>query len=218
MISPDKIAEALLDPILAAPRKSLRKLIAIAGPPASGKSTIAAALSRSLNDGGHKAQVVPMDGFHLDNTALKQLNLLDRKGAPETFDATRFLNLVKELSIEKRVTYPIFDRGQDKTIVQGGTIEPHCDIAVLEGNYLLLDAPVWRELMDFLDFSIFVEIPTDILNQRLIERWIAHGYTLSEAKVRAEANDLINARQILEMSNKSDLTIQPDGDSIFVSR
>ncbi len=54
----------------------------LAGPPGSGKSTVAAHLAGALG-----AVVVPMDGFHLDNTELDRLRFRDVKGAPETFDA-----------------------------------------------------------------------------------------------------------------------------------
>ncbi len=56
-----------------------RVLIAIAGAPGSGKSTFAEHLSGYL---GKKASVIPMDGFHLDNSVLEAKGLLSVKGAP----------------------------------------------------------------------------------------------------------------------------------------
>ena len=56
-----------------------RALIAIAGAPGSGKSTFAERLSGYL---GKKASVIPMDGFHLDNSVLEAKGLLSVKGAP----------------------------------------------------------------------------------------------------------------------------------------
>ena len=73
-----------------------RKLIAIAGPPGSGKSTVSAALFTALEAKGRAAAVVPMDGYHLDNTLLVQRGLLDRKGAPASFDAAGFVHLVEQ--------------------------------------------------------------------------------------------------------------------------
>ena len=60
--------------------EGFRPLIGIAGPPASGKSTLAHALAEQT--GGI---AVPMDGFHLDNPILEARGLRQRKGAPETF-------------------------------------------------------------------------------------------------------------------------------------
>ena len=61
-----------------------RFILAISGPPGSGKSTISSLIANSL---GECAKIVPMDGFHLENQRLKDLNLLHLKGSPKTFDA-----------------------------------------------------------------------------------------------------------------------------------
>ncbi|MCH2248226.1 MAG: hypothetical protein MK042_00350, partial [Cognatishimia sp.] len=74
-------AEALLQHILALPQGSGRSLVAIAGAPASGKSTLAAEMTGALRQAGRKARLIPMDGFHLDNAVLEARGLLSRKGA-----------------------------------------------------------------------------------------------------------------------------------------
>ena len=71
-----------------------RFILAISGPPGSGKSTISSLIANSL---GECAKIVPMDGFHLENQQLKDLNLLHRKGSPKTFDAYGFLELIKNI-------------------------------------------------------------------------------------------------------------------------
>ena len=70
-------------------RSNRRTLIAIGGPPASGKSTLAETLQERLNEQSMPCGLVPMDGFHLDNEILNARGLLSRKGAPETFDWLR---------------------------------------------------------------------------------------------------------------------------------
>ena len=50
--------------------KRERFMVAIAGPPASGKSTTAHDLQKSLVAAGETAVVVPMDGFHFDDAVL----------------------------------------------------------------------------------------------------------------------------------------------------
>ncbi len=47
-----------------------RILLGLAGAPASGKSSLAAELARRLRLQKCSAEVVPMDGFHLDNGVL----------------------------------------------------------------------------------------------------------------------------------------------------
>ena len=70
-------------------------IIAIAVPPRSRKSTIAEIVTDVMNENSMKTTLVPTDGFHLDNETLKSINLLDRKGALETFDVKDLTELIK---------------------------------------------------------------------------------------------------------------------------
>ena len=81
-------------------RTDHRELIAIAGPPGSGKTTLAKTLSNRL---AH-CSYLSMDGFHLDNRILVQKGLRERKGAPETFDVNGFMHLLKRLKKKKKFT------------------------------------------------------------------------------------------------------------------
>ena len=58
-----------------------RKIIAISGPPAAGKSTVAEAVVASLTAMEKTATLVPMDGFHLDNAVLERAGTVARKAA-----------------------------------------------------------------------------------------------------------------------------------------
>lgn len=171
-----------------------RVLIAIAGAPGSGKSTFAEHLSGYL---GKKASVIPMDGFHLDNSVLEAKGLLSVKGAPQTFDCTGFAGLVSGMKEGKIQKFPTFDRALDKVIPAGGQLSKEASILLFEGNYLLCDLPGWAELADMWDGGIWLDVPIDILRARLIRRWRDHGLSDNEAVKRAEENDLKNARQVL---------------------
>ena len=72
-----------------------RFLVAIAGPPGAGKSTMADSLAAALRARGESAEVLPMDGFHMDNAILIERGLLARKGIPETFDVRGFIDIVR---------------------------------------------------------------------------------------------------------------------------
>ena len=207
MSTPEKMAEALLDRILAAPRSGLRKVVAIVGPPASGKSTLSKVLAERLTAIGCASTVVPMDGFHLDNKVLSSLGLLTRKGAPETFDADGMLRLVKALPSAEQLFYPTFDRDEDFARAGAGMIDSACECVIVEGNYLLLDEPIWNELPQCWDVSVRLQVPYEILQRRLVQRWFDFGLSLDQAERRAMENDIPNARLLEEYMLPASITI-----------
>ena len=188
-----------------------RRVVALAGPPASGKSTLAETLER--NDS--TMQVVPMDGFHLDNALLIERGLLSRKGAPETFDVAGFIHLIRRLKTEDDVVFPRFDRSLDMSIAGAGIIRPETTTILVEGNYLMLDQPVWRDLRQIWDLSVGIDVSLQVLEQRLLQRWIDHGYTPQDAQAKAEGNDLPNAKLVLENTYPCDIIIAQDQQSIM---
>ncbi|MBO9465288.1 nucleoside triphosphate hydrolase domain-containing protein [Pelagimonas phthalicica] len=198
----------LAERILSTPLRTRRRLIALAGAPASGKSTLADQLADQLRDQGQTAQVVPMDGFHLHNRTLADRGWLNRKGAAHTFDSMGFLSLVRRLPDEEEVFYPDFDRARDIAIAAAGRIGPDCETVIIEGNYLLFDAPIWRDLAPLWDLSLRLDIPMDVLETRLIQRWLDHGLSKDKAIARANQNDLVNARAIQDAPLPADITIR----------
>jgi len=184
-----------------------RKLVAIAGPPGSGKSTLADALCAALADVGRVAQVVPMDGFHLDNRILAARGLLDRKGCPDSFDASGFLALVRRIAAGETVAYPVFDRALDRAIAGAATLVEETEFVVFEGNYLLLNTRPWRDLRAYWSFSLRLEEPRAELERRLVARWLGHGLSHAEATRRCAENDLPNADLVAGNSAVADLVL-----------
>ncbi len=184
--------------------KARRRLIAIAGPPGSGKTTLAAKLAEAL---GAKTTLVPMDGFHLDNRILDARGLRPRKGAPQTFDAAGFVHMIRRLASEDEVVIPVFDRARDIAIAGASVVGPETETAVVEGNYLLLDADPWRALRPLWDLSVFLKVSEDTLRARLIRRWLDHGLDPQAAEARATSNDLPNALHIARNSTEADIVL-----------
>jgi fructokinase len=183
--------------IRALPDTHQRRLIAIAGPPASGKSVLSSALCEHLNTGKECATIVPLDGFHLDNRLLSSRGWLARKGAPETFDAQGFIQLVSRLKREPEIVFPIFDRSADISIAGAGVVGSNCSYVIVEGNYLLFDEDPWKKLAGEWDLSVFVEVPEEELRHRLISRWRDLGLSVADAEARCDENDLPNATRVM---------------------
>ena len=184
-----------------------RHLIAVAGPPASGKSTFAHRLAYELTLAGRIAQVVPMDGFHLDNTILDGRDDRARKGAPHTFDVRGFRRLLQDIMTGGAVVYPLFDRDRDLAVAGAGELAAETDLVVVEGNYLLYDHPDWRDLADLWALSIRLDVPEATLRARLMQRWREHGLDGEAAFARMNGNDMPNALEIIRHPLPATITI-----------
>jgi pantothenate kinase len=188
-----------------------RFLIAIAGPPGSGKSTMADNLADVLRARGESAEVVPMDGFHMDNAVLIERGLLARKGVPETFDVRGFLDIIRAVRpADQEVLIPVFDRSREIAIASARVVAPEHRFIIVEGNYLLFSQGKWAELDGVFDYSIMLAPPIEVLEERLWARW--RGYKLSEeaASAKVYGNDLPNGRLILGHRRRADLTLETD--------
>ena len=184
-----------------------RFLVAITGAPGCGKSTLASELARRLNAQGRKAIVVPMDGFHLDNSILEARGLRPRKGAPETFDAPGFLRLVRALKTGDEVFAPSFDRTRDLAIAGSVAVPAAARVVIVEGNYLMFDEAPWAELAGLWDLAVRVNVPMPELRARLIHRWLSLNYSSAVATRRAEGNDIPNAQRVIDHALPCDIDL-----------
>ena len=183
-----------------------RLLVGVAGPPGAGKSTLADRLHASLGERGHRSAVLPMDGFHLDNSILDERGDLARKGAPHTFDVRGLADLLRAVKAGGEVFVPVFDRARELAIAAARCISPEDRIVIAEGNYLLLDQGPWADLADLFDLSVMVAPPIEELERRLIARWVGYGLTPAQIEAKVENNDLPNGRLVLQRSRPADFT------------
>lgn len=163
--------------------------LGLAGPPGVGKSTLATAVARITG-----AVVVPMDGFHLADVELRRRGLLDRKGAPETFDAWGYLSLLERLRErpDHVVMAPAFDRELEQPLA-GAVPVPPGRAVVTEGNYLLLDRDPWPRARACLDEVWHLTGDPEVRRRRLLERHVRFGKSAREAAAWVERVDEPNA-------------------------
>ncbi len=191
-----------------------RRLLGITGAPGSGKSTLAAALADAL---GPVAAFVPMDGFHLANAVLHDLNRRDRKGAPDTFDVAGYTALLQRLRVqpadvsdaepESTVYAPTFDRALDASIGSALPIRAHTPLIITEGNYLLTDTGGWQHVRAQLDEVWFLEPAESVRQQRLIRRHEDFGKSPTDARAWALGTDQRNAELVAATRSAATLIV-----------
>lgn len=172
-----------------------RRFLGIAGAPGAGKSTLADALTAAL---APHAALVSMDGFHLSDTELARLGRGDRKGAIDTFDAAGFVHLLRRLrSRADPVVYaPWFDRSLEESIGSAVPVPAEVPLIITEGNYLLMEAPPWSQILGLLDESWYVEPGEDERLRRLVDRHVQFGRSATEAYERVHGPDGRNAELV----------------------
>lgn len=181
-----------------------RFIVALAGPPGAGKSTLAEAIVTSL---GASARVIPMDGFHYDNAVLDRLGLRARKGAPETFDAIGFRHLMQRLRAGDDAAIPVFDREIDLARAGADLVTAADKYLIVEGNYLLLQEPPWCDLAPLFDLTIYIDVPEAELDARLVDRWHHFGKAPQAARHWIDSNDMPNIRRVTQGSRPADITV-----------
>ncbi|KAF4414872.1 panthothenate kinase uridine kinase-related [Fusarium acutatum] len=196
--------------LLSAPTQ--RILIALAGVPGSGKTTISDALVKELKKNGiSDVAVLPMDGFHYTRATLSSFDDPDeafrRRGAPFTFDAAALVDLVALLKNTPVTTNnepqiiikaPSFDHARKDPIPDAIEISTRANIVIIEGNYVLLDQEPWSRISPMVDDKWFVDVPVDIARERLASRHLRAGIetTIEAAIKRADENDIPNGEYI----------------------
>ncbi|KAJ1943141.1 hypothetical protein FBU59_003000 [Linderina macrospora] len=182
-----------------------RFLAAVSGVPGSGKSYLSERLVEAVNDisGTEVAKAVPMDGFHLTKQQLLTMDdpkeAMRRRGAPWTFDAQGFVDLVKQLRERSDATVlaPSFDHARGDPKQDDISIEPRHRIVVIEGLYAHVSDQPWAQAQQYFDETWWVcAADEEVSSERLINRHVAAGLAADreQAVQRISGNDAINGQ------------------------
>ncbi|KDP21368.1 hypothetical protein JCGZ_21839 [Jatropha curcas] len=222
----DSLAERLLPTGAAASNPNLKHIVGLAGPPGAGKSTLASEVVRRVNklwpqkssslDSQVKppdvATVLPMDGFHLYRSQLDAMENPEeahaRRGAPWTFAPTLLLECLMKLRNEGSVYAPSFDHGVGDPVEDDIFVSLQHKVVIVEGNYLLLEEGVWKDILSMFDEKWFIDIDIDKSMERVLRRHISTGKPTDVAKWRINYNDRPNAELIMKSKKNADIVIR----------
>jgi pantothenate kinase len=198
-----------------------RAILGIAGSPGVGKSTMVDRLLVRIRAimGEQWAAHLPMDGFHLADVQLERLGVRDRKGAPETFDAAGYANLLKRVvqELENPVYVPGFDRTLEQPLAGALVVLPAARLVITEGNYLLLDEPAWVRARRVMAAVWFVAGAERVRVQRLVDRHVEFGKAPHAAKAWVAEIDQPNADLVSTTAINADRIVVQNADGLIVS-
>lgn len=154
-------------------------VIGLAGSVAVGKSTFARILQHLLccAPGRPRVDLVPTDGFLFPNRVLRKLNLMHRKGFPESYDLPALLRFVSTLKAgAMEVQHAEYSHLSYDVLPQQRTIR-RPQIVILEGLNVLQPPDPQRSasslfVSDCFDFSIYLDAPTHRIRQWYVERFL----------------------------------------------
>ncbi|WP_260261281.1 type I pantothenate kinase [Vibrio intestinalis] len=187
-------------------------IIGIAGSVAVGKSTTARLLKALLSrwENHPKVELVTTDGFLYPKKVLDDRGIMHRKGFPESYDIKSLVEFVSDVKAGKpNLTVPVYSHITYDITDEVKTID-RPDVLIIEGLNVLqsgMDYPQEPHrvfVSDFLDFSLYVDADTDVIENWYIQRFLkfrqgaflkpgsyfSHYTQLSEQQAITKAKDI----------------------------
>lgn len=202
--------QALPDPD-ASRKQSKRLLIALAGPPGSGKGRIADKVAKIVNQSGVSCSVISVDGCSQESH--NDASGVSPKSPSWTFKGAAAVDLVQQ--IQKQTTEPNDIKSPFTIHVED--VEAHnlnvagdASIVIFEGLYVLCEDLPWTRIGDMVHERWFVEVEPDLARQRVVKRFLMTGFEkdYEAACTRYDENDVFNAEFINRTSKGRDVTIK----------
>lgn len=187
-----------------------RSVLGIAGGPGVGKSTIAVRLVEALNrEQPGIAAYVPMDGFHMRHARLEAMGTAADKGMPHTFEVEAFEGFLAKLkSAHEPMSGPGYSRKIEDVVDDHYTVAAETRLLVVEGNYLLLATSPWWRIKPLLDLSVFIEVPRQLAEARLLKRHAEEGlFTQERNRAHVARVDMPNFDLVQRSKPRADIAI-----------
>ena len=175
-ISSNLRRQAVLEQFLGTNGQRIPYIISIAGSVAVGKSTTARVLQALLSrwPEHRHVELITTDGFLHPNAVLKERGLMKKKGFPQSYDMHRLVKFVSDLkSGVPDATAPVYSHLIYDVIPDGDKTVTQPDILILlQSGMDYPHDPHHVFVSDFVDFSIYVDAPEELLKTWYINRFL----------------------------------------------
>ncbi|AVV98373.1 type I pantothenate kinase [Lactiplantibacillus plantarum] len=152
-------------------------IIGVSGSVAVGKTTTARLLEILFKYlyPDRRTQLITTDGFLYPNAELKKMQLMERKGFPESYDMTRLIQFLNDVKSGKPLAKaPVYSHQTYDIVPNRFDVITHPDILIIEGiNVLQLPSNQAIYISDFTDFSVYVDADADLIEDWYLERFKA---------------------------------------------
>lgn len=150
-------------------------IIGISGSVAVGKSTTARLLQYLLKNymTNLKTNLITTDGFLYPSKVLKEKNLMNKKGFPESYDMQKLISFLTDVKLGKNdIKAPIYSHETYDIIPDQYIDISNPDILIIEGiNTLQIPKHTNIYVSDFTNFSIYIDAKTEIIETWYLDRF-----------------------------------------------
>lgn len=149
-------------------------IIGVSGSVAVGKSTTSRLLQLLLSRifPNKKVELVTTDGFLFPNSVLREKNILNRKGFPESYDMPKLINFLDTIKNGGSVAIPNYSHEIYDIIPDQFQTITNPDYLIVEGINVFQN-PINERLYisDYFDFSIYIDAQVEHIEQWYLERF-----------------------------------------------
>jgi pantothenate kinase len=197
-----------------------RGLVGIVAPAGGGKTLLLAWLAATATAlEWEEFAFLPLDGYHLPNAVLDRrmgldpegnsVSLRKLKGTPATYDVEHLLADLRALKSDSRPhRLPGYSRVLHDPIPGRIRIGPKVKWVFVEGNYLFLNQPKWREIRRLFDRKVFLDADDAVLRERLARRHAAAGRDAEWIENHFRRTDGPNIRLIRTSAHFADVAFR----------
>lgn len=155
-------------------------IIGVAGSVASGKSSLSFLLKsifESFNE-GIKVDVVSTDSFLLNNDALHEVGIFDKKGFPISYRRAELLKFVQDVSAGfPNLTCPVYSHKLGDIIPDRRQVIDRPNVLILEGLNILQTYHTSTKqesefISDYFDVSLFLDVELQNLEAWYVDRFL----------------------------------------------